>query len=135
MIHKSASLEPKVASVGSCPKCGGHEGRLSSHVKWTDRFRLLLGQHALRCRTCQARFYARPGPALAAEAAATKHTKRSHKPESKRGRKPLRRWVLETIIFAVLLLLFWFFLRYLTREQPASSGASHRPPGPGLSKV
>jgi hypothetical protein len=131
----SAILEPKIASVMSCPKCGGSEVRPSSHAKWMDRLRAPLGQRAFRCRKCRFRFYTSPGPAPAAEAAAAKHTKRSRQPEGKRGRKRLRRWIVEAIIFAVLLLLFWFFLRYLTREQPASSGASHRSPGAGLSKV
>jgi hypothetical protein len=128
-------LKPKIASVSICPKCGGNDVRLSSHAKWRDRFHAPLGQRALRCRTCGVRFYASPDPAHVIKTAAPKHIKRSHKSEGKRGRKRFRRWVVEAIIFVVLLLLFWLFLKYLTKEPPASSTVGSTTPRAGQSRI
>jgi hypothetical protein len=105
--------------VTTCPKCGGHDVRLSSHVNWITRLRWPLGQRAFRCRTCRVRFYASPDPSLTADTGAASHTRRPSRPKGKRGHKRRRRWIVEALIFAAMLLLFWLFLRYLTREQPA----------------
>ena len=104
-----------------CTKCGCGDVRRSKHTKWIDYLRLLLRQRALRCRTCSARFYARSGPAIAA----VRISERSRKVDARRGRKHVRRWFVEAIIFAILLLLFWIFLNHLTRE-PAPSDSNGR---------
>ncbi len=91
-----------------------------------DGLRSLLHQRALRCRTCHVRFYGRPGQALAAKAASDA-AKRARKFQG-RGRRGARRRVVEAIIFALLLLLFWSFLKYLTREPAPSDTLRISPP-------
>jgi ribosomal protein L37AE/L43A len=102
-----------------CPQCGSPEVRRSHHHKWFDRFYSPLHRQPYRCRKCRHRFYG-AGSAAASDAV----SKRSHKRESKRGMRRLRHWMLEAAIFAVLLLLFFVFLKYLTREPPASPEGS-----------
>jgi len=92
-----------------------------------DMFHRPFGRRAFRCRTCHVRFYATPHPALAAASAAASHAKRSGKPKANGRSKRRRRWMVQAIVFAVMLLLFAFFLRYLTREQPSSSGIGQTP--------
>lgn len=112
----------------TCINCGGSDVRRSSHARWMDSFRLPLGQRALRCRTCLARFYGRPGPEVTA-AAVGDPIRRSRKT----GTKHRRRWIVEAIIFVVLLLLFGSFLKYLTREEASSDTTNlRRSPVPGL---
>jgi hypothetical protein len=106
----------------TCTKCGCSDVRLSSHTKWMDPIRLSFGQRALRCRTCLARFYARPEPALVA----ADHSTRSRKAGGRGGRNR-RRWVVEAMIFVVLLLLFWSFLKFLTHEHSGSPDAGNIP--------
>ncbi len=113
----------------NCPKCGGSEVRPSSRVKWIDRLRR---KRALRCRTCRARFYA-AGPQT--EARAARHPGRSHEHGAKRGGKRRRRWIIEAVIFAVLLILFLLFLRYLTREAPPSSESGYALPSLALRRL
>ncbi len=86
---------------------------------WYDRFFSPLHREPYRCRKCRCRFY---GSAAAAVPDAA--SKRSHKRENKRGKRRLRHWMVEAAIFTVLLLLFIVFLKYLTREPPASPEGS-----------
>ena len=94
-----------------------------------DLFRLPLRQRALRCRTCSARFYARPGPAFAG------HTRHSRKVESRRGPIRFRRWMVEATIFVVLLMLFWTLLKFLTREHAGLPDVSNTPAGSAKSRI
>ena len=103
----------------NCPQCGSTELRRSHHHKWFDRFYSPLHRQPLRCRKCRLRFY---GPEVSAAVDAA--SKRSHKRENKRGKRRLRHWMVEATIFTVLLLLFFMFLKYLTREPPASPEGS-----------
>lgn len=52
-----------------------------------------------------------------------------------RGPNRLRRRIVEAIIFVVLLLLFWSFLKFLTGEHSASAETSNTAAGSGRSRA
>jgi hypothetical protein len=91
------------------------------HHRWKDLLPLLHGRHAYRCRACRRRFYGANGSAESSEqlARALKNGD-SHAGVKKRRSKRVRPWILQAAVFAVMLLLFLVFLRYMVREQPAS---------------
>ena len=100
----------------TCPKCGSENIRPSRHRKWSDLFRATTGREAFRCRRCHERFYA-----TGSESATVILQRRFRK----RGSKRVQRLLLQAVIGVVLLLIFYVFLHYLTREpSPANdSGA------------
>jgi hypothetical protein len=102
-----------------CPKCDSPEVRHSHHAKWVDVFHSRLGQRAFRCRKCRHRFYALE-TATAADATVHKHRKKSRDPDFKRGLRRIRPWMWEAAIFLLMLVIFFIFLRYLTREPAAN---------------
>lgn len=102
-----------------CPKCDSPEIRPSSRSKWLDIFESKLGREAYRCRKCRHRFYANLEPGAASGA---KRTTSKSKHEVRRGTRRVRPWMVETAIFVIMLLLFYVFLRYLTREPATSEG-------------
>jgi len=81
-------------------------------------FQALRGRRAFRCRSCRFRFHrteaARGTPAPGTKRKASRHHL------VKRGRRRIRPWMVEIAIFALLLPIFFTFLRYLTREPAAS---------------
>src|SRR5579885_3584983 len=99
----------------NCPKCASSDVRHSRKNSWTDPFHLLLRRHAFRCRNCRLRFHA----SHAASAAPNEANARKRSEDPKRRRRRIRRWLWETALVAVLLVIFLAFLRFLTRE-PAS---------------
>src|SRR5690348_8780233 len=103
-----------------CPKCGSAEVRPSHHARWTDVLHSPLGQHAFRCRKCRYRFYA-PEMAASPDSPVHKHKSRrkSRDRDFRRGMRRIRPWMWEVAIFALMLLIFFIFLRYLTREPAA----------------
>jgi len=114
----------------TCPKCGSDEIRHSHHHKWIDALVSPLGRRALRCRKCRHRFYVTEG-----EGGLRNLKLPSRKHGTHRGRKRLRRWMIEAVIFAIMLLLFWIFLRYVTSEPPAhQEGSNLLRPGAGTSQ-
>jgi hypothetical protein len=108
----------------TCPKCGSAEIRRSKHAHWGDAFKRVLGHEPLRCRTCGHRFFAsldtEPVPELPP---ASKSSSRPKKLIRTRTKKLLVRRLVVISIFGAALLLFWFFLRYLTTDHVAPSDA------------
>ena len=102
----------------NCPKCGNPSVSKSRGQKWADRLHRIFGRHAFRCRNCRHRFHS----TITAAGRVPKITKSSVRRRNKRGPKRLPRWIMEAAIFAIMLLLFFVFLRYVTHEQPADRG-------------
>lgn len=101
----------------NCPKCASADVRVSRHSAWTDSIYSVLGRQAFRCRSCHLRFYRTQTDGGAKPA--------SKRPRSKhRSPKRVRPWMWETVIFAVMLVIFLIFLRYLTREPAAGPEGS-----------
>ena len=94
----------------NCPKCGSADVRRSRQETWSDAFQAVCGRQAFRCRSCRFRFHRQ-------EAAGGKTSKQD---DSRRGLRRIRPWMVELAIFALLLLIFLAFLRYLTREPVAN---------------
>jgi len=104
----------------NCPKCDSSHVRRSHHIKWGDLFHSPFGKHAFRCRTCRLRFYAAENTAPAeGPARKLKPRKRPRTSGLKRGLTRMRPWMWEAAIFVFMLLIFFVFLRYLTREPAA----------------
>jgi len=99
----------------TCPKCGSEDIRSSHQTQWSDWFHRARHESAWRCRKCHARFYARAEPGTEPP----RHSRKRR--ERKRGSKTLQRFIVQAIIGVILLLVFYVFLRYLTREPAASS--------------
>jgi len=97
----------------TCPKCGSDNVRSSHHSRWTDWLHRLRSQRAWRCRECRLRFYATGD--------GDNHSEGRKRRAGKRGSKRLKRMLVQTIIGVILLLLFYVFLRYLTREPSVNS--------------
>lgn len=100
----------------NCPKCGSAEVRPSSRARWRDRL-LAFGRQRFRCRACRRKFYSREKIVSTADdsgkPAVSKAARRHrHKALSKSNKRRL----LDALTFAVMLALFFVFLRYLTRE-------------------
>jgi len=105
----------------NCPQCGSTRVRASRERGWNDAFHWILGRRATRCRQCRRRFYTllSDAPALRGQ----------QKPRGTPRSKNVRRRLIEVAIFGLLLIIFLFFLRYLTRENsPAEE--SERIPAP-----
>lgn len=102
----------------NCPKCGSAEVRRSHHHKTRDLLESPFGRIAYRCRKCRNRFYADN------DGTPVQHRPRSRNSGPKRGTRRLRRWMVEAAIFAIMLLLFLVFLRYVTREPSPSPQGS-----------
>lgn len=96
-----------------CPKCASADLRASRRKRWRDLLHAPFGRTAVRCRACGNRFYA-SGPGL--PNGIRKHG-RNH--GVKRGTRRIRPWMWELALYTLLLLLFLFFLRYLTSEPAA----------------
>jgi hypothetical protein len=107
-----------------CPGCNSPDVRVSQQVHWSDVFQRLLGCQAYRCRKCRRRFYA---PAFSGLTPSTVgqpgsiHT--SALIASTRNKRRLIRRLIAIVIFTVMFVIFWFYLRYLTtdRTPPDSS--------------
>jgi len=111
----------------TCPECGSSEIRVSRSTQWSDVFHRVLGREAFRCRKCRHRFFASDSPESNPERAV--QSKQTHGPTklmSTRAKNRLVRRVIVILIFAVAFVIFWYFLRYLTREPspPGDSGAT-----------
>jgi len=89
-----------------CPKCGSAEIRSSQRRKWTDVLRARCGWRTFRCRSCRTRFRAstvgEPAPA-----ASTRKRSRA---------KQFRPLIVQALILVAMFVIFFIFLRYLTRE-------------------
>ena len=99
-----------------CPKCGSSDVRSSRNPRWSDVFQQVRGREPFRCRECRRRFFAsvsEPAPDLAGQ---PKSTQRSRWHISTRTKKRLARRLSLIVIFAVALIIFWLFLRYITNE-------------------
>ena len=99
-----------------CPGCGSTEVRKSRRSRWGDLFPRIRGRQAFRCRSCRARFHGAAEAAPAASRSRSGGLFRGHRHGPGRGSKRLRRRVLEIAIFLLMLVVFYLFLRYLTRE-------------------
>jgi hypothetical protein len=109
----------------NCPKCASADIRRSQQETWGDMLYALRGRRAFRCRSCRCRFHLR----AAADGPAASGTKWKPFQQFRHFRRRLRPWMVEMAIFAVLLLIFFAFLRYLTREPAASpEGRRTAPP-------
>jgi multidrug efflux pump subunit AcrB len=109
----------------TCPKCGSSEIRTSRSARWSDVFQRVRGREAFRCRQCRQRFFASVAFASETEGGASNRSQRSALHLSTRTRKLLVRRLIVISIFAVMFVIFWLFLRYLTTERSPSvdSGA------------
>jgi hypothetical protein len=112
----------------NCPECGSANTRLSRQAHAIDVFHRVFGREAYRCRECRCRFYGlkSAAPEMAASHRGSDSRRWSLWPGSSYQRKRLRRGLELLVIFAVAFIIFWFFLRYLTREPdtPAETPAS-----------
>jgi transcriptional regulator NrdR family protein len=109
-----------------CPECGSSEIRASKSTCWRDVFQRVRGREAFRCRQCRLRFFASESSVSVPERVVqSKPTHRPTKLVSTRMKKRLARQLTVIAIFAVALVIFLFFLRYLTTERSPSedSGA------------
>ena len=101
-----------------CPKCNSAEVRHSQRASWADTLQSWFGRRAYRCRSCRLRFHAlqdgEPAPA------------KPHKHSSRRGKRSGRQRTVQILIFAVMLIMFLIFLRYLTREPSIGGGDTGR---------
>jgi multidrug efflux pump subunit AcrB len=114
----------------TCPKCRSSEIRASRSSRWSDIFQRVRGREAFRCRKCRQRFFASQSSALGSQQVVqSKHTHRHSRLMSRRTKKRLSRRLIVIAIFAVMFVIFLFFLRYLiTERMPASdSGAVSSP--------
>jgi hypothetical protein len=98
-----------------CPKCGSDDTRVSHHAHKMDVIYHMGGQEAYRCRKCLYRFYG-----LRSAALGMKHFHRpgrfvrapqSNKRFERRARLPYQ--IITVALFAVALLIFWYFIRYI----------------------
>ena len=104
-----------------CPGCSSSEIRSSRTTRWKDIFQRVRGREALRCRDCRLRFFASESSVSAPkQAVESSRTRRLTPLLSPRARKRLARRLIVLAIFAVALLIFLFFLRYLTTERSPS---------------
>jgi hypothetical protein len=116
------ALEP--THVMNCPNCNSADVRPSTRVRWSDAF-LAFGRKRFRCRDCRRGFYWREKSVPVADASKTPPvSKRTQKHRHKPLSKPNRRRLVEMLVFATMLLLFFVFLRYLTREPVPDSPVS-----------
>ena len=97
-----------------CPACNSTEVRRSRRFHGGELFSWIRGRHAYRCRSCRALFYGREGAAPVHRRSGGLRRKLRHKGEG--ISKSLRRRLIEVSIFLLLLVVFYMFLRYLTRE-------------------
>ena len=101
-----------------CPKCSSAEVRHCQRAGWADALQSWFGRRAYRCRSCRWRFHAvedgEPAPA------------KSHKRSKRRGMRSGRQRAVQILIFAVMLIMFLIFLRYLTREPSIGGGDTGR---------
>jgi len=108
-----------------CPGCGSTSLRASRQREWNDAIPALLGRRAYRCRSCRTRFHAAAPPEDAAPPGSAESPLPSRRRRRWRIPRRLRRRLLEVAVFALLLVIFLMFLRYLTRERtPASESGS-----------
>jgi len=105
----------------NCPKCASTDVRLSRQAKWGDIFYGFSGRRAFRCRDCQLRFFA-------VDPGGHSSSSNAHPHDGIRMRKRLRRRILEVTIFAIMLVIFFVFLHYLTREQAPGGDSSTNVP-------
>jgi transcriptional regulator NrdR family protein len=106
----------------TCPDCGSSEIRLSRSRRFQDAFQRLRGREPFRCSKCRVRFFAIESPELALGKAAHSNPDRRSLWNS-RIKKRLAKRMIVVSIFAVALVIFLIFLRYVTSEQ-SSSGDS-----------
>jgi len=99
----------------TCPKCGSEDVRSSHQTRWNDWFHRAKHETAWRCRKCRRRFYAYTEPGAGQPRPARKRRERT------RGSKAVQRLIIQAVIGVILLLVFYVFLRYLTREPSANS--------------
>ncbi len=109
-----------------CPTCGSAEIRVSKHPHWDDFLQRIRGREAFRCRKCRLRFFASPSSEFdPAQVRQSMHTHRPKKLISTRAKKRLIQRLTVISIFAVALIIFLFFLRYITTERmPASNSGA-----------
>ncbi len=116
----------------NCPKCGENNTRLSRRSTWRDLLHKVASQRAWRCRNCKERFYARGGAEVpAVEAAAPKqrtHSKSKQKRKTGQPRlsKRTQTRLVEAGLFVGMLVVFYFFLRYLTQERLPTGESNYR---------
>lgn len=117
----------------TCPNCGKSEIRVSHHPHSMDWLHRIAGRVPCRCRKCGHRFFAseisvpREADAGSVESSRVVRTSRN-RPVSRfkgpAGRRRLLRRVITVAIFAIMFVIFWLFLRYLTTERPHSAESS-----------
>jgi hypothetical protein len=111
----------------TCPKCDSAEIRPSKHAHLGDSLKRALGLEPFRCRTCGHRFFSSLGVEAVPESPppSKKSSNRPRKLIRTRTKKRLLRRLVVISIFGAALVLFWFFLRYMTTDHvaPSDSGA------------
>ena len=105
-----------------CPECSSPDVRESRSSRMVDVFQRARGRIAYRCRRCRHRFYASPGSDNEISKGAHRVSRHSKRTISSRGRRRLVRKIILFSVFAIAFLIFWLFLRYLTKE-PSPDGS------------
>ena len=96
-----------------------------------DNLHRIGGRVPYRCRKCRHRFFSSEvlmqsdaEVAQSANAGQPRHAHRKTRQKSPRSRKRLVRGLIAFVIFAVMFLIFWVFLRYLTTERAPAQNSS-----------
>ena len=110
----------------TCPTCASTEVRRSRRFRWGDLFLRIRGRHAYRCRSCRTRFHGKEG-AAPAHRSRSGGFRRKLRHGGERISKRLRRRLVEVAIFLLMLVVFYLFLRYLTRETTPSENSGSVP--------
>ncbi len=114
----------------TCPNCGGSNVRLSRKKRVVDVLQRTRGKEAYRCRTCLFRFHAVESAAGGPTAAQSLSSPRRPKRKAVYNRRKLKRLLVVVGIFFAALLVFLFFVRYITTEKnpdPDGVGTSSLP--------
>ena len=102
----------------TCPECGSPDIRASRHARKGDILQRIRGKKAFRCRNCQKRFFVSLfSPSRSKQLLPSSRSRRSRSYLSLATRRRLAHWLVVIATFAVALVLFLLFLRYLTAEK------------------
>ena len=122
--HGTINWNSRCSQVMTCPECGSSEIRASRSTRWKDVFQRVRGREPFRCRKCRLRFFSSQSSTPGSERVVqSSHSHRSSRLMSTRTKKRLVRQLVVIAIFAVALVIFLFFLRYLTTEPSPSQNS------------
>ena len=102
----------------TCPLCSSSSIRVSRNRHWNDILYCAIGHQAYRCQKCGGRFYAPKSsePIYERPGRSDRVSRSKRRLSARRLRRLAGRFVV-VIIFAVMFLIFWLYLRYITTER------------------